>query len=533
MKKYIIIIVGFLFLISNFCYAGYKKHQYLDNGKVKTFCLNSQGNYVIASTESTSSRNDRFVFVETDVSFNILGTYVFVDNNFGYDYDILDIVEYSMGEYIICGTYENDSAFIAFVRNGFGLINIYYLPDIQVLNSLFYTQYSNNVIACGKSYNQGIVLYFSPTPIPFTILDGWQTADPNQNWEFHKISNLTSSGEFYISGTDVNRNNCCVLKMQDNLMNLNLLASNYFTSPSNYDSYSGICAYEDTCFVTVSNQTEINTYKLELNGNNFIMSNYMYFNMNNNNVFLKDFKVNGYTFAWTGYYYDNMYGKYSGFMARADYDYNLLPTPYSNPTWYSYSSQVGDNTNYYLYHLEQIPGFSSIGYSDCPTSIPKEIICADPAHSNICNESINSFNIQYNNIANLNNLPCNPGFNINSRFYFFNFYSNKYLTTDSCSGPSPISNNISLTKDDNFTVGQNQPNPSNLHTVISYFIPENGNVNFVLTDISGKIMYQENIEAHEGSQELNFNTSMLASGIYYYSMEYQGQRIVKKMTIQR
>ncbi len=51
--------------------------------------------------------------------------------------------------------------------------------------------------------------------------------------------------------------------------------------------------------------------------------------------------------------------------------------------------------------------------------------------------------------------------------------------------------------------------------------------------INNQILYKEEIEASSGTHYVEFNTAGLSNGIYYYSMEYQGQRIVKKMTIQK
>ena len=85
----------------------------------------------------------------------------------------------------------------------------------------------------------------------------------------------------------------------------------------------------------------------------------------------------------------------------------------------------------------------------------------------------------------------------------------------------------------NWTMEQNIPNPATSSVKIPYSLPKEGNVTFKVMSINGQVLYKESINAANGSQELNFNTSMLASGIYYYSMEYQGQRIVKKMTIQK
>jgi len=47
------------------------------------------------------------------------------------------------------------------------------------------------------------------------------------------------------------------------------------------------------------------------------------------------------------------------------------------------------------------------------------------------------------------------------------------------------------------------------------------------------MLYQEILYPQGGNHELLFQTDKLANGIYYYSMEYQGEVIIKKMTIQK
>jgi hypothetical protein len=85
----------------------------------------------------------------------------------------------------------------------------------------------------------------------------------------------------------------------------------------------------------------------------------------------------------------------------------------------------------------------------------------------------------------------------------------------------------------NWTMDQNIPNPASAATRIPYSIPQEGVIRFTLTTITGQILHSQDIPSAAGSHSLEFDTQHLAGGIYYYSMEYQGQRIVKKMTIQK
>jgi hypothetical protein len=84
-----------------------------------------------------------------------------------------------------------------------------------------------------------------------------------------------------------------------------------------------------------------------------------------------------------------------------------------------------------------------------------------------------------------------------------------------------------------WSLGQNIPNPAAANMSIPYTLPEDGKVQFKVMSINGQVLYQESIDAVQGVQYLDFNADNLAVGIYYYSMEYKGQRIVKKMTIQK
>ncbi|MFA7102769.1 MAG: T9SS type A sorting domain-containing protein, partial [Bacteroidales bacterium] len=85
----------------------------------------------------------------------------------------------------------------------------------------------------------------------------------------------------------------------------------------------------------------------------------------------------------------------------------------------------------------------------------------------------------------------------------------------------------------NWSMEQNIPNPASAATRIPYSIPQEGVIHFTLTTITGQVLHSQDIPSAAGSHSLEFDTQHLAGGIYYYSMEYQGQRIVKKMTIQK
>jgi hypothetical protein len=86
---------------------------------------------------------------------------------------------------------------------------------------------------------------------------------------------------------------------------------------------------------------------------------------------------------------------------------------------------------------------------------------------------------------------------------------------------------------DGFTLNQNIPNPAANSTRIDYSVPEAGEVVFHVRSVSGQLLYSQTIEVVSGKNSIAFNTDTLAAGIYIYSIEYKGQRLVKRMSVQR
>ena len=102
---------------------------------------------------------------------------------------------------------------------------------------------------------------------------------------------------------------------------------------------------------------------------------------------------------------------------------------------------------------------------------------------------------------------------------------------------APVSKCTDLTiKDANangISMSQNIPNPANGMTKVNYVVPQDGKVMFNIMSVTGQILYTEEFESVAGENSIEFNTESLSSGIYFYSMTFNGQRIVKKMTIEK
>jgi hypothetical protein len=83
----------------------------------------------------------------------------------------------------------------------------------------------------------------------------------------------------------------------------------------------------------------------------------------------------------------------------------------------------------------------------------------------------------------------------------------------------------------NISVSQNIPNPASDVALFKYTIPTDGKVQFTVYSISGQVLYIHTEDAKSGENALELSVSHLASGMYFYAMEFDGKRIVKKMSV--
>ena len=84
-----------------------------------------------------------------------------------------------------------------------------------------------------------------------------------------------------------------------------------------------------------------------------------------------------------------------------------------------------------------------------------------------------------------------------------------------------------------FSMSQNIPNPAKDVAFIHYNIPADGEVLFVVYNLNGQLVFSQRQAAQSGENTLRLPVSNLESGIYFYSMEYHGQRIVRKMSVEK
>ena len=81
-------------------------------------------------------------------------------------------------------------------------------------------------------------------------------------------------------------------------------------------------------------------------------------------------------------------------------------------------------------------------------------------------------------------------------------------------------------------LGQNYPNPFNGTSSIEYVLPGSGHVKISITNVIGQeIAVPVNGDKAAGSHSVTINSRELGSGIYYYTLEFDGKQITRKMII--
>jgi hypothetical protein len=85
-----------------------------------------------------------------------------------------------------------------------------------------------------------------------------------------------------------------------------------------------------------------------------------------------------------------------------------------------------------------------------------------------------------------------------------------------------------------FELYQNQPNPFQQITTISFRLPEASNVKFTISDVNGRIIKTITSEFVAGMNQISLDKSTLPSaGIFYYQLETPTHKAVKKMILER
>lgn len=94
---------------------------------------------------------------------------------------------------------------------------------------------------------------------------------------------------------------------------------------------------------------------------------------------------------------------------------------------------------------------------------------------------------------------------------------------------------VSSIKDQNENISfiNATPNPATDFTTISFYAVENEALDFIVSDMSGKIVHKESREAQHGINTLDFNTSNLSEGVYIYYLNSKQGRVANRLVINK
>jgi hypothetical protein len=88
-------------------------------------------------------------------------------------------------------------------------------------------------------------------------------------------------------------------------------------------------------------------------------------------------------------------------------------------------------------------------------------------------------------------------------------------------------------KDGGMELDQNYPNPFDNSTRIDFYLPTSGNVRFFVMDELGRMVYQKMHEYDAGEQSIRYNAEGLSSGVYYYGIEKDGKKLMRRMVLKK
>ncbi|MCU7494080.1 MAG: T9SS type A sorting domain-containing protein [Ignavibacteria bacterium] len=98
---------------------------------------------------------------------------------------------------------------------------------------------------------------------------------------------------------------------------------------------------------------------------------------------------------------------------------------------------------------------------------------------------------------------------------------------------SSVEEKYSKTTPQSFILYEAYPNPFNPSTKIKFELPENGNVTLKIYDIQGRLVTTvlNNELKNRGTYEYKVDMDKMASGIYLYTLQYNGRMQTKKMAL--
>lgn len=81
------------------------------------------------------------------------------------------------------------------------------------------------------------------------------------------------------------------------------------------------------------------------------------------------------------------------------------------------------------------------------------------------------------------------------------------------------------------TLGQNYPNPFSHTTTVPFSLPDAAQVRFFVMDAMGKIVNRFEVSGNAGDNTVELNMDSYPSGVYYYGIEVDGERRMRKLIL--
>jgi hypothetical protein len=82
------------------------------------------------------------------------------------------------------------------------------------------------------------------------------------------------------------------------------------------------------------------------------------------------------------------------------------------------------------------------------------------------------------------------------------------------------------------SLSQNYPNPADEYTHIDFAMPSNGDAQLVVFNLVGERKIEKTIKAKRGSNSYKLLTAELQSGIYLYTLQYQNEKLTRRLIVQ-
>jgi hypothetical protein len=83
----------------------------------------------------------------------------------------------------------------------------------------------------------------------------------------------------------------------------------------------------------------------------------------------------------------------------------------------------------------------------------------------------------------------------------------------------------------NYEVKQNAPNPFSNKTTVKVTVPTDDKIKISVVNMLGKVVMEKRVDATKGENEIDLDGRNLAGGIYFYTVDYKGKTVTRRMMV--